>query len=127
MDNEAVPAKRTTKRRKRRSSHLPLFRFDARTREHLRRELWAAPPPLPADKRRGARWRVVVCAHLLPLGAFLALTMVLTYPLVLHFGTLLPGDYSDGWQNYWNYWWLSRAVRAGENPYWTPLLYAPYG
>lgn len=51
----------------------------------------------------------------------------MSFPLVLHFGSYLPGDNLDAWQNYWNYWWTREALLSGRNPFWTPLLYAPYG
>jgi hypothetical protein len=65
--------------------------------------------------------------HLLPLLAYLLIALAVTYPLVLHLGTHLPGDGRDAWQNVWNYWWLRRALAEGRNPYHTDLLYAPYG
>lgn len=65
--------------------------------------------------------------HLLPLGLYLLLTLVLTYPLLTHFTTQLPGDGADAWQNYWNYWWLRTALADGQQPYQTSLLYAPFG
>src|SRR5215218_402051 len=71
--------------------------------------------------------RQLVRNHLLPLALYLLITVVTTYPLILHFGTHLPGDGRDAWQNYWDYWWLRTALGEGHNPYQTPLLYAPYG
>ncbi len=29
--------------------------------------------------------------------------------------------------NYWGYWWAREALAQGRNPFFTPLLYAPYG
>jgi hypothetical protein len=108
-----------------------------RTRDHLLAKLgWRARSGQDRRSGRGQepgtaplRERITRLAlhHLLPVGGYLILTLILTYPLILHFTTRLPGAFSDGWQNYWNYWWLSRAVTSGVNPYWTPLLYAPYG
>ena len=65
--------------------------------------------------------------HLLPLLLYGLLAALATYPLLLRFGTRLPSDGGDALQNYWNYWWTARALSAGQNPYWTPFLYAPYG
>jgi hypothetical protein len=79
----------------------------------------AAPlPPQPAAPLRH---------HVLPLALYLLIAIVVTYPLVLHFGTHLPGDGRDAWQNYWDYWWLRTALAEGHNPYQAALLYAPYG
>ena len=61
------------------------------------------------------------------LALYLLLALVVTFPLVLHVGTAIPGDGRDAWQNYWDYWWLRTALAAWHNPYRTPLLYAPYG
>jgi hypothetical protein len=82
----------------------------------------AAPATTPQE-RRAAFWR----GHLLPIGLFLALTLLVTFPLILHFNSALPGDGRDAWQNYWDYWWLGTALASGQNPFQTPLLYAPYG
>lgn len=65
--------------------------------------------------------------HLPILALYLLITLVMTFPLIMHFGSALPGDGKDAWQNYWDYWWLRTALAAGQNPYHTPLLYAPYG
>ncbi len=61
------------------------------------------------------------------LALYLLFALVVTFPLILHFGSALPGDGKDAWQNYWDYWWLRTALAAWHNPYQTPLLYAPYG
>jgi len=89
--------------------------------------LWAPTPTLAAPPTKHGRLRVFARAHLLPLGLYLLLAVLATYPLILHFGSWLPSDGGDALQNYWNYWWTERALAAGQNPYWTPLLYAPYG
>ena len=40
----------------------------------------------------------------------------------------IPGDSFDGWQNYWNLWWLKTAlVDHVANPLITDLLYYPTG
>lgn len=66
--------------------------------------------------------------HLLVLTGYLLLTVVMTYPLVAHFGTAIPGDGFDGWQNYWNLWWVKSALLdLQQSPYFTPYLYYPAG
>lgn len=82
----------------------------------------AALVPPPRQRRA-----VLLRGHLLPLGLYLALTLLVTFPLILHFNSALPGDGRDAWQNYWDYWWLRTALTSGQNPFQTPLLYAPYG
>lgn len=60
--------------------------------------------------------------------AYLALTLALTYPLVRRFATAIPGDGFDGWQNFWNLWWVKVAVlEQHTQPWFTSLLYAPTG
>ncbi len=66
--------------------------------------------------------------HLLVLLAYLALTLVMTWPLAANFTTAIPGDGFDGWQNYWNLWWVKVAlVERVQNPFTTDLLYHPTG
>jgi len=43
--------------------------------------------------------------HILVLAGYLLLTLVMTYPLAVHFTQAIPGDGFDGWQNSWNLWW----------------------
>ena len=66
--------------------------------------------------------------HLIALSGYLALTALLTYPLIREFSRAIPGDGFDGWQNVWNIWWVKRALLVdGANPYFTPLLDYPAG
>ena len=61
-------------------------------------------------------------------GLFLLLTLALTWPLPLHLGDAIPGDAFDGWQNYWNLWWVKTAVlEQHAQPYFTDALYHPSG
>lgn len=118
-DPFAITAPRTKRTRRRARRASPAIA--------LRQLLWAptaatAPPPT-----RRERLRLLTHGHLLPLGLYLLLALLATFPLILHFGSWLPSDGGDALQNYWNYWWTRQALAAGQNPYWTPLLYAPYG
>ncbi len=66
--------------------------------------------------------------HLAVLSAYLLLTAVMTWPLVTQLTTAIPGDGFDGWQNYWNQWWIKVAlVDRLQNPFQTDLLYYPTG
>lgn len=93
--------------------------------------LRASPEVPPADSMRAPRQyaRIVRAGALAaaPLAFYFLLTLVVTFPLVRVFGVALPGDRRDGYQNYWNFWWTARALGAGQNPFVTPLLYAPDG
>jgi hypothetical protein len=59
---------------------------------------------------------------------YLILTLVMTFPLVTHFASAIPGDSFDGWQNYWNMWWVKVAlIDKITSPWFTGLLYYPTG
>jgi hypothetical protein len=60
--------------------------------------------------------------------SYLLLTLALTYPLATHFTRAIPGDGFDGWQNYWNLWWMKVALlEQHTSPFFTNLLYHPTG
>lgn len=66
--------------------------------------------------------------HLVALGGYLLLTILMTYPLLLQLTTAIPGDGFDGWQNYWNLWWVKTAVLdLHQSPFFTTDLYYPTG
>lgn len=60
--------------------------------------------------------------------AFLFLTLIFTYPVIIHFNTHQAGDGGDGLQNLWNFWWMKKAIFENfENPYFTNYLHHPNG
>src|SRR5687767_2202981 len=66
--------------------------------------------------------------HLAVLLGYIALTALMTWPLARNLATAIPGDSFDGWQNYWNLWWLKIAlIDRQTNPFFTDLLYHPTG
>jgi len=66
--------------------------------------------------------------HWLVLLGYLLLTILMTWPLVTQLTTAIPGDSFDGWQNYWNLWWIKTAlVDHQQTPFVTDLLYYPTG
>ncbi len=72
----------------------------------------------------GRVWRL----HLAVLAAYLFLTLIMTWPLAREFASAIPGDGFDGWQNFWNQWWLKVAlVDQPRNPLLTDLLFHPTG
>jgi hypothetical protein len=72
--------------------------------------------------------RLLANPHLLSLLIYALLTGVMTWPLLTHFTTAIPGDSFDGWQNYWNLWWIRMAlVEHIQHPFQTDLLYYPTG
>lgn len=76
---------------------------------------------LPADPRSPP-------PNLWPLLGYFLLTMVMTWPAVLHLTDGIPGDGFDGWQNYWNLWWVKKALlELRSTPFFTDYLYPPLG
>jgi hypothetical protein len=64
------------------------------------------------------------------LGGYVALTLLFFAAALPTLATALPGGpvaAIDGWQNVWHLWWADQALRAGANPFFTPLLYHPDG
>ena len=52
----------------------------------------------------------------------------MTFPLITQFASAIPGDSFDGWQNYWNLWWVKVAlIDKVTSPWFTDLLYYPTG
>ena len=63
----------------------------------------------------------------LVLFAYVVLTGLLTWPLLLHFTSKLP-EGGDGWQEMWGLWWVKTALLdLHTNIYHTRLLYYPEG
>ena len=89
-------------------------------------------PPSPSCSSRSdpdpSRSAGLLAPPSLPLLGYLALTLVMTYPLVSRFASAIPGDSFDGWQNYWNLWWVKTAlIEKITSPWFTDLLYYPTG
>ncbi|PZS03080.1 MAG: hypothetical protein DLM69_03300, partial [Candidatus Chloroheliales bacterium] len=59
-------------------------------------------------------------------GVYTLISLLLTWPLLLHFGDALPAG-GDAWQNVWNLWWLRKAIESGQWPFHTGYKYYPYG
>lgn len=66
--------------------------------------------------------------HAVVLLGYTLLTAVMTWPAPRAFFVAIPGDSFDGWQNFWNLWWVKLAlIDRIQNPYTTDLLYHPTG
>ncbi|MBI4670740.1 MAG: hypothetical protein HY741_03600 [Chloroflexi bacterium] len=69
-----------------------------------------------------------VTRHVVALLAYFLLTLVLTYPLVLHFTTHVAGDGSDDPALAWNLWWVRYALLdLGQSPIYTNYMFFPIG
>jgi hypothetical protein len=61
---------------------------------------------------------------------YIALTLVLTWPLALRWTTDLPGGphkdgLEDAYQNVWNLWWMKEALARPTNPLITDRIFYP--
>ena len=66
--------------------------------------------------------------HLWVLLAFIALSLVLTWPLAAHFATHVPGDGIDDPSLAWNLWWVKHAlVDQPQNPFLVDWQFWPVG
>src|SRR4051812_9321799 len=75
---------------------------------------------LPADARASA-WR----EGALVVVAFAALTVIATYPLVLHLGRALPGDLGDPLFTSWALGWDADRLRHGLAGVWDAPIFFP--
>lgn len=81
-----------------------------------------------SDLRQRRTRNPQLASHLFILLAYFLLTIIMTWPVIAEFTTAIPGDGFDGWQNYWNLWWIKVAlVDRMQSPLQTDLLYAPTG
>jgi hypothetical protein len=70
------------------------------------------------------RWQI----HFLVLVAYLALALLLTWPLLLHLTTHVPGNGVDDPPLTWNLWWVRYALLdLGDNPFDSDYLFYPLG
>ncbi|NJP04993.1 MAG: hypothetical protein HC837_04880 [Chloroflexaceae bacterium] len=58
---------------------------------------------------------------------YLSITLLYTYPALLHMNNALVGEGWDGLLNLWNIYWLGHAIETGQYPYYTTLMYYPFG
>ena len=66
--------------------------------------------------------------HALVLLGYAVLSLIVTYPLLLHFDSATLGpQYADRMQNEWNLWWVQQALGQGRSPFHTDLLFYPQG
>ena len=66
--------------------------------------------------------------HLLILAAYTLFALVLTWPVVAHLGTHVPGNGADDPPLTWNLWWVQHALLdLGANPFDCDYLFYPLG
>ena len=76
-----------------------------------------------APTRAGVRYDSV--AFVLPI--YFGLTLLMTFPLVLNWRSALPDGGSDLWLNYWNFWWWKQSLLEWRSPFWSSILFHPFG
>ena len=77
--------------------------------------------------RPSPKWTQILERRFAVLCTYLALTLVMTFPLALSWRSSLPAGSGDIWQNYWNFWWWKQCLLNGWNPLHSPLLFHPLG
>jgi hypothetical protein len=58
---------------------------------------------------------------------YIALSVVMTWPLAQHLNARLGGNNNDFFNVYWGNWWVPKALAMGQNPYMTQYLIYPVG
>ena len=59
--------------------------------------------------------------------SYLVLTLVFTYPLVLHIGDSVMWGSPDLWHTMWNMWWVKQSLTSGGNLYFSNIMLYPTG
>lgn len=60
--------------------------------------------------------------------AYLVITLIMSYPLILHFRSFFIGGPADGSMSFWSLWWMKYAlVDLGQNPLDCSYLFYPEG
>jgi hypothetical protein len=72
--------------------------------------------------------RLAFSHHIWALLGYLALGLILTWPLVAHFATHVPGDGIDDPSLAWNLWWVKHTlVDLPQNPFISAWQFWPIG
>ena len=76
-------------------------------------------------------WRRRIATHALVVALYFLLALVLTWPLVRHLTTHVPGSYTWAFDEYtflWNSWWFRYAAfDLGQNPLFSTHTFYPLG
>ncbi len=66
--------------------------------------------------------------HLLVYLFYLAVTLLITYPLITVIGTRMIGHpFSDAYEYTHHIWWIKTALQTGQNPFYEPNIVYPDG
>ncbi len=67
-------------------------------------------------------------AHIAPLAFLAAMSIVWTWPLVLHFRDHIPGLGGDNYSFLWNLWWMRKALSSPDLEFFqSTYLFSPFG
>ena len=80
---------------------------------------------MSADRERTSRaWR----DHALVVLAYALLALLMTWPLVTHLRSAVPGPPGDNLEYVWKLWWFREAITTpGVSPYFNPDVFFPFG
>jgi hypothetical protein len=73
------------------------------------------------------KWLQFHWKGLIVIGAYVVLTLVMTWPLAKQLGTHLPGRGDDLLVRYWNRWWIKRVLTRGGDLFYTDMIFYPTG
>ncbi|NLE75723.1 MAG: hypothetical protein GX605_03080 [Chloroflexi bacterium] len=83
---------------------------------------------MPQQRLPGGTYALRRAAPLLAFLLYALLAVALTYPLVGHLGTHVPGDGGDDPALAWNLWWVPYAlVHLGRSPFACDFMFYPLG
>jgi len=75
--------------------------------------------------------KAIARIHLLIIGLYLVLSLALTYPLILHFTTHVPGSATWAFDEYtflWNMWWFKYSIfDLQTTPLYSSFIFYPLG
>jgi hypothetical protein len=75
-------------------------------------------------RREAAPWALEVAV----LGLFVALTALLTWPMVAHWNSAVLGPPGDNLEYVWKMWWFKEAILTrGISPFFNPDIFYPFG
>lgn len=70
----------------------------------------------------------IVYKIIYPLLFYFVCFTLLTFPLIQKFSTHIFGDNGDGLQNYWNIWWVNKAItELHQSPFTSTYIHYPHG
>jgi hypothetical protein len=83
-------------------------------------------PPRGSALRRMRDLGAAFLTH--PLFVFTILSLVMTYPLVLHLATAIPGPPGDNFEYLYKVYWFEQALlQEGRSPFFIPDVFHPFG